>query len=121
MLRRPGDWGWVDWENSGWGDPAFELVDLMTHPRYVWVTAARWEWVIARYAALRGDETAVARIHAVYPVMLTWWVVRLAQMITEWGDGRDQRLTPPPLGWQADLRAKLDRYAARALAALEEM
>jgi aminoglycoside phosphotransferase (APT) family kinase protein len=119
MLRRPGGWGWVDWENSGWGDPAFEIVDLMTHPRYEEVMASRWEWVMVRYATLRGDETAVARIRAVYPVMLTWWAVRLARMLAEWEDGRDQRLVSPPPGWQADLRAKLDRYTARAHAALE--
>src|SRR5207245_2756202 len=34
FVRRPGAWASVDWENAGWGDPAFELADLFTHPAY---------------------------------------------------------------------------------------
>lgn len=34
FLRRPGTWASVDWEYSGWGDPAFEIADLATHPKY---------------------------------------------------------------------------------------
>jgi aminoglycoside phosphotransferase (APT) family kinase protein len=41
FIRRPGLWGSVDWENSGWGDPAFEIADLMTHPAYLDVSASQ--------------------------------------------------------------------------------
>src|SRR5206468_1943360 len=46
FIRRPGTWMAVDWENSGWGDAAFEVADLITHPAYLAVPASRWEWVI---------------------------------------------------------------------------
>jgi hypothetical protein len=42
-MRRAGAWASVDWENSGWGDAAFEIADMMTHPAYVTVPAALWE------------------------------------------------------------------------------
>jgi len=32
FIRRPDAWAFVDWEYSGWGDPAFEIADLITHP-----------------------------------------------------------------------------------------
>ena len=32
FVRRPDDWASVDWENSGWGDPAYEIADLIAHP-----------------------------------------------------------------------------------------
>ncbi|MCP5097131.1 MAG: phosphotransferase, partial [Chloroflexi bacterium] len=68
FLRRPLGWAMVDWENSGWGDPAFEMIDLMCHPKYVDVPMSRWEWVMQEYAAMTGDETAVSRMRAYYPL-----------------------------------------------------
>ena len=34
VVRRPGAWASGDWENAGWGDPAFDVAQLMTHPAY---------------------------------------------------------------------------------------
>ncbi|MGN6696911.1 MAG: aminoglycoside phosphotransferase family protein, partial [Thermomicrobiales bacterium] len=34
FVRRPGGWASVDWEYSGWGDPALDITDLLTHPAY---------------------------------------------------------------------------------------
>ncbi len=114
FLRRPHGWASVDWENSGWGDPAFEIVDTMTHPQYMRVSDERWEWFVQKYGELSGDDTAVARIRRTYPLMLVWWVARLARMLYEIPRGGDQRLVERPSGWQADIAMKLDYYAERA-------
>lgn len=114
FLRRPHGWASVDWENSGWGDPAFEVVDTMTHPQYMSVSDERWDWVVAKYGEMSGDDTAVARIRRTYPLMLVWWVARLARMLYEIPRGGDQRLVERPSDWQADIQMKLDWYAERA-------
>jgi thiamine kinase-like enzyme len=117
FVRRDGPWASVDWENGGWGEPAFELADLMTHPAYASVPTERWEWLIAAYCTRRGDPAAETRIRIYYRLMLIWWVARLARMLYEIPRGGDQRLVARPDGWEADIRAKYDRYLGMARAA----
>ena len=114
FLRHPDGWRSVDWENAGWGDPAFEIVDTMTHPQYMGVPETRWDWFVDQYGEMSGDETAVARIRRTYPLMLVWWVARLARALYEIPLGKDERLVKRPSNWQADLQMKLDWYAQRA-------
>lgn len=118
FIRRPGAWASVDWENAGWGDPAFELVDVSCHPKYAAVPMTRWRSVWQTYAALAGDETAVARMEGIRPFMLTWWAARLARMLYEAPRGGDQRLAARPAGWEADIGAKMARYLRLAQAAV---
>jgi thiamine kinase-like enzyme len=118
FVRHPGWWRSVDWENSGWGDPAFEIADLLAHPAYATVTAARREWVIETYAALRKDLAVIPRIRVYYVLTLIWWVARLARSLYEIAAGRDQRLVERPAAWHTDLQAKYETYVQRATAAL---
>ena len=117
FVRRPGDWASVDWENAGWGDPAFELADLITHPAYLDVPPERWEWLIDAYCARCGDPGAASRLRVYWPLMLVWWVARLARTLYEVPRGGDQRLVARPDGWLEDMRAKYERYLALARAA----
>ena len=114
FLRRSQGWASVDWENAGWGDPAFEIVDTMTHPQYMDVPEERWTWFVEKYGELSGDETAVARIKRTYPLMLVWWVARLSRALYEIPRGKDERLVKRPSNWQDDLLMKLAWYAERA-------
>jgi thiamine kinase-like enzyme len=116
FVRRDTSWASVDWENGGWGDPAFELADLITHPSYAVVPAERWEWLIAAYCAQRSDTAAETRIRVYHRLMLIWWVARLARMLYEIPRGGDRRLVTRPDGWQADIRAKYERYLGMARA-----
>lgn len=119
ILRRPGSWASVDWENAGWGDPAFEIADLLAHPAYLAVSPARREWVIATYSDLRpADPGAATRIRAYYPLCLVWWVARLARTLYEVPRGLDLRLVAPAADWEARARANYARYAERAKEAL---
>lgn len=110
FLRRADGWMSVDWENSGWGDPAFEMVDMMCHPKYSSVPQARWQWVVAQYAKMTGDETAVRRISISTPLMYVWWVARLARMVYEVPLGKDQRLVTQQPNLLTNIEAKLDQY-----------
>jgi hypothetical protein len=75
FIRRPTGWASVDWENSGWGEPAFEIVDLMTHLAYLDMPEARWEALIAQYTRLSVDHHAPEKIATFLPLMLIWWGV----------------------------------------------
>lgn len=118
FIRRPLAWASVDWEYSGWGDPAFEIADLLAHPTYMSVPAARREEVIDSYAACYEDPGLVRRSRVYYGLMLVWWVARLARSRYEIPLGRDQRLVAWPVDWQEDLAAKYNHYVERATAAL---
>jgi hypothetical protein len=115
FVRRPGVWASVDWENSGWGDPAFEIADLITHPAYADVPSERWEWLIDAYCARRDDPDAAMRIRVYHRLMLVWWVARLARMLYEIPRGGDQRLVTRPAGWMAGIQEKYARYLEQAL------
>ena len=114
FIRRPGAWASVDWEYSGWGDPAFEIADMMSHPQFMAVSAARWQWVMALYAELTGDETAVIRIQTYYPLMLVWWVARFARSLYEVPRGLDERLAIRPIGWELVAKEKMFAYGRLA-------
>jgi aminoglycoside phosphotransferase (APT) family kinase protein len=120
FVRQPGGLASVDWENSGWGDPAFEIVDLIAYPAYEAVPATRREWLLEEYARLRGEPAAARRMRAYLPLMLVWWVARFARLLYEVPRGGDQRLAARPAGWQEQMRANMARYAARARAAFAE-
>lgn len=107
----------VDWENSGWGDPAFELADVVTHPSYFGVPEGRRRWLLEHYAARSPDPLVLARAETYAKLLLVWWVARLARYLYEWPRGLDARLAGHPSAWQDDLRAKYDVYVSRATAA----
>ena len=110
FIRRPGTWYSVDWENSGWGDPAYEIADLITHPAYKMVSWQRWQWVIEQYGQMTGDETAISRIYAYYPLMLVWWVARLTRYLYEVPRGLDERLASRPADWQRQIEDNFRWY-----------
>jgi thiamine kinase-like enzyme len=119
FVRRDTTWASVDWENSGWGDPAFEISDLITHPAYAAVSAERSEWLIETYCAQRGDTGTATRIRVYHLLMLVWWAARLARMLYEVPRGGDRRLVARPEGWHIDIRAKYERYLGMARTALD--
>jgi aminoglycoside phosphotransferase (APT) family kinase protein len=117
LIRRPERWASVDWENSGWGDPAFEIADLITHPTYAAVPAARQEWILHTYCRLIKGPAAEMRIRTYHKTMLLWWAIRLARYIYENPRGLDERLAARPAGWQAKLGRQYERYLGLAEAA----
>jgi hypothetical protein len=116
FVRRPGAWASVDWENSGWSDPAYEIADLITHPAYISVPNERWEWLIDAYCARCSDPGAALRLRVYHRLRLVWWVARLARTIYEVPRGGDRRLVERPAGWLADMREKYGRYLDLACA-----
>lgn len=103
----------VDWENSGWGDPAFELAELMVHPAYEGVAQSRWDWFISAYAAQHSDPTLAVRVRTYTVILLAWWLVRWARYLYEVPRGLDPRLVERADDWQAQAERHYHRYQAR--------
>jgi aminoglycoside phosphotransferase (APT) family kinase protein len=116
-IRRSGPWASVDWEYSGWGDPAFDVANLVTHVSFMNVSPSRWDWFAARYCELVEDESAALRLQVYRRIFLIWWVARLARYLVEIPQGQDRRLADWPADWQADIEAKYEHYLALAEAA----
>jgi len=114
VIRHPDGWLSVDWENSGWGDPAFDVANLMTHAAYLDVLPSRWEWVAERYCALVDDDTASTRIWTHYTIMAVWWTVRMARYLYEMPRGLDTRLVEWSAKWLAEIQVKYERYVQLA-------
>ena len=110
MVRREGAWASVDWEYAGWGDPAFELADLISHPAHEAVAPGCWRRVAEMYAAWHDDRALVERAHVYEVLMACWWAVRWTRMIIGPEPSRlsGRRLDP------ADARTRQRRYLARA-------
>jgi aminoglycoside phosphotransferase (APT) family kinase protein len=106
----------VDWENSGWGDPAFELADLLTHPAYAAVSEEEVAGIAERYAARCSDDALHVRLEAYLGIGLMYWVVRFARMLYEVPRGLDPRLVGRPATWEGDTRRKYEAYVQRAQA-----
>lgn len=109
-VRRSGPWASVDWEYSGWGDPAFDVANLLTHVAYMAVPAWRWEGLAAAYCVLVEDAAALVRIQTYCQILAVWWVLRLARYLYELPRGLDRRLVDWSAGWQADIEAKYRYY-----------
>jgi thiamine kinase-like enzyme len=109
-IRRPGRWASVDWEYSGWGDPAFDVANLVTHVAFQDVVPSRWKWLIDHYCSPVEDGSTAIRIQVYCDILLVWWAARLARYLYEMPRGLDERLAVWPDGYQADIQAKYDHY-----------
>jgi aminoglycoside phosphotransferase (APT) family kinase protein len=110
VIRRPGLWASVDWEYSGWGSPAFEMANLITHPAYVDVPSSQWDRAIETYCEMVKDSSTAAHIRTYWKMLLIWWVARFARYLYEVPRGLDKRLVTRPSDWQADVQAKYEHY-----------
>lgn len=109
-IRRRGPWASVDWEYSGWGDPAFDVANLLTHVTVQEAAAPRRMSFAGCYCSLVADKGTAVRIQVYYDILVVWWAARLARFLYEIPRGQDQRLAEWPAGWQADYQAKYERY-----------
>jgi len=104
----------LNWECSGWGDPAYDLAELRWHPRSQQVPQERWEEALATYDPLPGDETFAERL-AVYSRLLPlWWIGRSVLHLLEGAKqvaGRP-RPVPIPARLYRSVRGQLDNYLA---------
>ncbi len=119
FIRGPGTLGSVDWENSGWGDPAFEIAGLITHPAYLDVKESQWQWFSSYYSNQMEVENGLLRIQAYKTIMLVWWVVRWQRYLYEVPRGLDPRLADRPTIWLKTTENNYRHYLNLAEASLQ--
>ncbi len=121
FIRRPLSWASVDWEYSGWGDPAFEIADFLVHAAHLtWPLRHRRK--LADLYCAHSNDTAIRSRIAVYEVlMLIWWTLRLGRLLPEARSGEDKRLAPRPQSWYEERLVLQKRYRQLAAAALAGM
>jgi thiamine kinase-like enzyme len=68
----------VDWENSGWADPAFDIADMLAQPAYFDLSDSHREWIRETYAKMMRDDLAVGRIQIYENLMNVFWLIVLS-------------------------------------------
>lgn len=114
-------WASVDWENSGWLDPAFELGDLMTHPCYRSAAPADWQQYLACCASLYPyDRHLITRMLSYRAILLVRWAVVFARFWYQRDHSRagHDRLVEWPDAWWQSLPFEFERYRQMAEQAL---
>jgi thiamine kinase-like enzyme len=74
----------VDWENSGWADPAFDIADLCANPFYgMGLPPEHHAWMRDTHSRLIGDPHLPERAALFTRLLHVWWVLRYGRYLTE--------------------------------------
>jgi hypothetical protein len=114
FFRRSAGLASVDWEYSGWGDPAWDLADLMSHPAYLAVPASHLSALVDLYPLADHDRCFAIRVQVYHRLLLVWWAVRFARLLYEDGRVPDERLAPRLPSWRAETEDNYQEYLRRA-------
>ena len=105
---------WVDWEYSGWGDPALDLAELRWHAAFAGLSAAQHVWLRESYRRPNDDPSFEARIALWDRLLATRWPFLVLRWLWSEYNGPDRvRLTWPRTD-PAGLCARLVRFIERA-------
>lgn len=121
VIQRPdGRIGLIDWEDSGWRDPAHDAADLLVHPNNEdLLTAEDWQAFLHPFLAERElvDSCTSTRIHLYRAIFPTFWLAALLSL------GAKRAESDELAGWTVNGMGpnhRLRRYLARGLAWPEE-
>lgn len=83
MIVRDNHVTLVDWANSGWCDPAFDMAEMLAQPKYQHLPEDRREWIRDTYAERTGDDHAYTRIRLYEWLMRVFWVLKFSSVIAQ--------------------------------------
>ena len=105
---------WVDWEFSGWGDPALDLAELRWHAASVGLTEAQHAWLRDNYRRPAGDHAFEERLAVWDRLRATRWPFLILRWLWSEHNGPDRVRLTRPTADLAELRARLVRFIERA-------
>ena len=111
---------WVDWEYSGWGDPALELADLRWHVSLEALSSAEHAWLRESYRQPPGDPGFEGRLAVWDRLISTRWAFLILRWLWSAHEGPDRERLTQPTGDVVALRARLLRFIERAEQAILE-
>jgi thiamine kinase-like enzyme len=105
---------WVDWEYSGWGDPAMELADVRWHAALVGLSDEQHDWLRQNYRPATADRQFAARLAAWDCLMAARWPFLILRRLWSEANGPDRvRLTQPEITVE-ELASRLVFFVDRA-------
>lgn len=105
---------WVDWEYSGWGDPALEVAELRWHAALSGLSEAQHAWLRDKYRRPAGDPAFEARLAVWDRLLVTRWPLLILRWLWSQHNGPDRVRLTQPAADLAQLRARLVRFIERA-------
>jgi aminoglycoside phosphotransferase (APT) family kinase protein len=114
VLGPDGRVRWVDWEYSGWGDPALELAELRWHAGSAGLTGEQHRWLRENTVRPTGDRGFEDRLAVWDALIVTRWCQLMLRTLWMAHNGPD-RLRLSRLELDPDvLRLRLVRAIERA-------
>lgn len=105
---------WIDWEYSGWGDPALDLADLRWHAAIERIGEARHAWLRMNYGRPADDPTFDERLALWDRLLVTRWPFLLLRWLWSQTHGPDRVRLSPVAADPEELRNSLVRHIERA-------
>jgi aminoglycoside phosphotransferase (APT) family kinase protein len=119
VLDESGRLRWVDWEYSGWGDPALDLAELRWHAALSGLSELQQDWLRENYRRPSDDLGFQDRLAVWDRLLATRWPFLVLRMLWSTHNGSDRvRLTRPDVDPVA-LRERLVRFIERAECLME--
>jgi aminoglycoside phosphotransferase (APT) family kinase protein len=114
VLGPDGKLRWLDWEYSGWGDPALDLAELRWHASLEALTASEKSWLRDHYRRPDGDAGFESRLHVWDLILSTRWPFLILRVFRSQFLGPDRVRLSQPQEDPQELRARLIRSIERA-------
>lgn len=105
---------WVDWEYSGWGDPALDLAEMRWHVAFISLSEQQHTWLRKSYRRPPGDDSFEERLAVWDHYCATHWAFLMLRALWSAYNGPDRvrltRIAADP----AELRTRLVHFIGRA-------
>jgi len=105
---------WVDWEFSGWGDPALDLAELRWHAASSELSEAQQTWLRDNYRRPVGDRSFDERLAVWDRLRATRWPFLILRWLWSEYHGPERLRLTQPVADVAELRARLVHFIERA-------
>ncbi len=105
---------WVDWEFSGWGDPALDLAELRWHAASAEMSEDQHAWLRHNYRRPAGDHDFEERLTVWDRLRATRWPFLILRWLWSEHNGPDRVRLTRPAADVVELRVRLVRFIERA-------
>jgi thiamine kinase-like enzyme len=105
---------WIDWEYSGWGDPALDVAEPRWHAALVGLSEVQQTWLRENYRRPDDDPGFDDRLAAWDRLLATRWPFLILRWLWSEHNGPDRMRLTRFAGDPTEMRARLVRFIERA-------
>ena len=105
---------WVDWEYSGWGDPALDLADFRWHQALSFIGPEQAAWMRAHYQPPLGDDGFAQRLRLWDTLLAARWPFLLLRWLWSLQNGPDRERLSMPQAQATEVYQQMVRLIERA-------